>query len=53
MRQQQEPVGGGGDWDWELAAPSITQIIRSEERRGRGEAESMMGLMDGRVSLGG
>lgn len=32
MRQQQDPLVGIG----ELAAPSITQIIRSEKRRGRG-----------------
>lgn len=39
-----------GDWTCSaLSTLSITQIIRSEKRRGRGEAECMMGLMDGCV----
>lgn len=39
-----------GDWTCPaLSTLSITQIIRSEKRRGRGEAECMMGLMDGCV----
>lgn len=39
-----------GDWTCPaLSTLSITQIIRSEKRRGRSEAECMMGLMDGCV----